>query len=221
MQRGPKPRRKVVIKWSRNFAYAIGLIATDGNLSPDERHINFTSKDLEQAQNFQKALGISYNIGRKSRGAGGPKKYFVVQFGDVFFYQFLNSIGLFRAKSKTIGKVNIPKKYFFDFLRGCFDGDGTVYSYWDPRWRSSFMFYLAFVSASRRHIDWLRAEIDSRLNVKGHITMIGIRVVSQLKYAKRESLKVFRKMYYSKSVLCLSRKKLKISKILAIVNKVL
>ena len=36
-------KNKVKIIWNNNFAYAIGVIATDGNLSPDLRHINITS----------------------------------------------------------------------------------------------------------------------------------------------------------------------------------
>ena len=35
------------MQWNHDFAYAIGLITTDGNLSPDGRHINLTSKDEE------------------------------------------------------------------------------------------------------------------------------------------------------------------------------
>gem|GEM_PF-6676481 len=42
-----KPLGKVKIQWSPEFAYVIGLLTTDGNLSPDGRHINFTSKDRE------------------------------------------------------------------------------------------------------------------------------------------------------------------------------
>ena len=76
-KRGPQPKGKVNIKWSAEFAYAIGLLVSDGNLSPDGRHINFTSKDLELIDIFQQSLGISMNIGRKSRGADKDKKYYV------------------------------------------------------------------------------------------------------------------------------------------------
>jgi len=51
-KRGVKPKGKVNIKWSPNFAYAIGLLVTDGNLSPDGYHLNLTSKDLEQIKNL-------------------------------------------------------------------------------------------------------------------------------------------------------------------------
>ncbi|MFA6340850.1 MAG: hypothetical protein WCX27_01225, partial [Candidatus Paceibacterota bacterium] len=188
MKRGVKPKNKVRIKWSSDFAYAIGLIATDGNLSPDGRHLCFTSKDIEQINNYQKALCIKCHIGRKSNGLQKEKKYYVIQFSDVNFYNFLLSIGITPAKSKTLGKIYVPSKYFFDFLRGCLDGDGTFYSYWDPRWRSSHMFYIEFVSASKKHVNWLRSELKNRIGVWGHITDDGEKLVCQLKYAKREAL---------------------------------
>ena len=56
-----KPLGKTKIKWSANFAYAIGLLTTDGNLSKDKRHISLTSKDLEQIENFQKALKVRHH----------------------------------------------------------------------------------------------------------------------------------------------------------------
>ena len=204
-----KPIGKVKIKWSPEFAYAIGLLVTDGNLSPDRRHINFTSKDLELIRKFQKSLRINLHIGRKSSGSHAHKKYYVIQIGDVLFYRFLLDIGLIPRKTKIIGAIKIPAKYFFDFLRGHFDGDGTFYSYWYSRWRSSFMFYTVFVSASKDHIDWLRGVIFDFVNIKGHITKSVKNSIFQLKYAKAESLKLLPNLYYNKEVICLSRKRLK------------
>ena len=80
------------------------------------------------------------------------------------------------------------------------------------------MFYTSFVSASEEHILWLRREISKRLKIHGHITG-GEKTVFQLKYAKAESLKLLRKMYHKKKVLSLSRKRLKIEKMLAIVGE--
>ena len=216
---GPKPKGKVKLRWSPNFAYAIGLMVSDGNLSPDGRHINFTSKDLEMIQLFQKSLGIEVHIGRKANSTSKEKSYFVTQFSDVLFYKFLMSIGLMPNKSKLIGEIKVPAKYFFDFLRGSFDGDGCTYSYWDKRWRSSFMFYTSFVSASPPHITWIREEIYKRIGIHGHVTMNGTHVLQQLKYAKADSLKLLRKMYYSRSAMCLSRKRLKIVKMLDTVGE--
>ncbi len=217
-KRGPKPKGKVKIKWSVNFAYAIGLLVTDGNLSSNGRHIIFTSKESDQIYNFMNCLHLKVKIGKTISGYDGNFSH-RVQFGDVIFYKFLESIGLHAKKSKTIGKVLIPEEYFFDFLRGCFDGDGTFYSYWDKRWKSSFMFYLEFISASKKHIDWLRKKLKDKLNVWGHIGKDGESSTFQLKYAKKEALEIIMKMYYDKKVMCLERKRLKIYKALKINHK--
>jgi len=209
-KRGPKPKGKVKVEWSPNFAYAIGLITTDGCLSKDGRHIDLTSAEREQLQNFLKALNITNRISVKS--ASETKMGLRVQIGDVTFYRFLLSIGLTPNKSKTIGKLAIPAEFFFDFLRGCLDGDGSFYSYWDPRWRSSFMFYIVLASASPTFIHWVREELRDRLGVVGHISRDGKGSTLQLKYAKKESLKIIKSVYYSDSVLCLSRKRKKIEK---------
>ncbi|MEK7095563.1 MAG: LAGLIDADG family homing endonuclease [Patescibacteria group bacterium] len=218
-KRGPKPRGKVKIKWSANFAYAIGLIATDGNLSPDNRHISFTSIDKEMVDNFQKALSISYDYCMKGSGSGSEKKYYVIQIGDVLFYKFLQSIGLTSNKSKTIGKIDVPQKYMRDFIRGSFDGDGCSYSYWDKRWKSSFMLYLEFISASKKHITWLQDTLRKEIEIKGHITKSKNQSCFQLKYAKNESVILFKYMYKNKESLFLTRKYLKIKKSLGIVKK--
>lgn len=204
-------------RWSPELAYAIGLMATDGCLSKDGRHFDFTSKDRVQLKTFLKCLGIRNKISKKV--SGYSKKFCPrIQFGDVVFYRFLLGVGLTPAKSKILGELDIPRKYFFDFLRGHLDGDGTFYSYYDPRWESSFMFYTVFISASRPHLDWIRQELHRLLKVRGHMTHDGNKSTHHLKYAKRESLRILKKMYYNSEVTCLKRKRLKIEKALRIIG---
>jgi hypothetical protein len=217
IKRGPKPKEKVKVRWSRAFAYGIGLLASDGNLSPDKRHINFTSKDKELIDLFQKAFNLDLHVGVKSRGRGLEKCYYVAQFSDVVFYDFLISIGLAPNKSKSIAALEIPRRYFFDFLRGSFDGDGSTYSYFDPRWKSSFMYYTVFASASRPHLEWLQENIRLHIGIVGHVTGAGrFNTAYQLKYAKFESGVLLAKMYAYKNALYLTRKKLKIDAMLRI-----
>ena len=213
-KRGPKPKGKVKIEWSPNFAYAIGLIASDGNLSSNGRHIVFVSKDSEQIENFLRALGIENHISRDNT------KIWRVQFSDVLFYRFLITIGLIPNKSKILRGIEVPEKYFFHFLRGVFDGDGSTYSYWDKRWRSSFMYYVCFASASPVFIEWLRIQIETSLLVKGHVTHSKGKNTGQLKYAKQDGLKLLRRMYAGpKASIHLSRKYLKIQQMLSIVGE--
>ena len=217
-KRGPKPKQRISEQWTPNLAYAIGLLATDGCLSSKGNHIDLTSKDVEQLKNFSTCLGIPLQIGEKYSGDG--KRSFRIQFKSVIFYNFLLSIGLTPVKSKTLGALKIPHKYFFHFLRGVFDGDGSTYSYWDPRWKSSFMFYVCFASASEEFLCWLQQTLRERLGVAGHVTMAAGHSTKQLKYAKRESLLILRRMYRSAPKgTYLSRKHLKIQRMLAIVGE--
>ena len=97
-----------------------------------------------------------------------------------------------------------------DFVRGCFDGDGTIYSYMDSRWANSHMFYISFASASKTFVNWFRNEICDIIGIHGHISTAQKRNFYQLRYAKAESLVLINKMYYNKQVPCLQRKKRKI-----------
>lgn len=216
-KRGPKPKGKVSTEWSRELAYAVGLITTDGSLSKDGRHLGLTSKDRQQVVNFRNCLGLSHiKIGRKASGTNEHKDYLTIQFGDVLFYQWLEKIGLTPNKSKTLGPLKIPDKYFFDFLRGCFDGDGTIYAYWDPRWHSSYMFYICFASASPRFLEWVQATVEHLSGVRGKIGAMGSARVQQLRFAKRETKILWERMYRSANVPCLHRKFVKAQKIFTI-----
>jgi hypothetical protein len=164
-----------------------------------------------------KALSINEITGLTKSGYTNNMA-FRVQFSDVLFYDFLGSIGLMPNKSKVIGRVVVQDPYFWHFLRGAFDGDGSTYSYFDPRFKSSFMFYTIFSSASEKYIQWLQGEIFARLGILGHITGKST-TIFQLKYAKADSLVLLRAMYPDRHVLCLSRKRLKIKETLRIIGQ--
>jgi hypothetical protein len=197
-----KPLGKVKIEWSQNFAYMIGLMASDGNLSSDGRHINFTSKDYDLAFTYKTILGIDNVIGRKTRAQEKEKKYFFVQFGDVLFYRFLVSIGLTPQKSKTIGKLDIPNQFFFDFLRGCIDGDGNIQTFKHPE-SKHLQLRVRLVSASRPFLEWIHQEI-MKYDIKGYMQIE--KTVFCLTFAMGASKKLLSKIYYKGFKYCLIRK---------------
>lgn len=193
------------IVWSPNFAYCIGLIASDGCLSKDNRHIDFTSKDYELAKIFRDILKPNVMIGQKLNGQGFSAHR--VQFGDVVLYDFLMGIGLTPNKSKTIGKLLIPDAYYADFLRGCFDGDGTSYGFWDRRWRSSFMYYLLLASASKPFLEWIREQNTRLFGLSEACIRDGANSRAySLAYAKQDSKILFSHLYYSNHIPYLQRK---------------
>ena len=125
------------------------------------------------------------------------------------------------AKSKTMGRLAVPDEYFFDFLRGVYDGDGHFYSYWDSRWKSSYMFYLSFIGASEDFLKWIKDTLERLAGVRTNIVFNKKSCVYQLRYAKRGSMEILRKMYYTPRVLHLKRKKHKIEKALQTVGEVI
>src|SRR3989344_9025133 len=190
--RDPKLKPIEPIQWSPNIAYVVGLIATDGCLYNDGRHINFTSKDLELINTLKGCLGLKNKISTKNSGFNKNNKCYFIQFGNVSFYKFLLNAGLTPAKSKTMGAITVPREYLPDLIRGLFDGDGSFYSYFDKRWKSSFLFYMTFVSASKRHLEWLREIIKRLVSIDGHSIDLPHSRVYQLKYAKKEAIKLIK-----------------------------
>lgn len=196
---------KADIRWTPNIAYAIGLITTDGNLSSDGRHITFVSKDIDLIKTFKLCLGLNNRITPKKSGYSN-KMYNKIQFGNVKFYRWLIKIGLMPDKTKVVAKVDIPDKYFPDFLRGHLDGDGCICVYQDPIYPNSQRLYTRFISASLPHIQWLQKRMSSLLKIKGYICQHA-RGTFELTYAKNESQTLLNVMYYNNIVPCLKRKR--------------
>lgn len=208
-------RNTLGFNWSEDLAYVVGLITTDGCLVNDGRHLSFTSKDIELVNIIAKVLSLTNKIGEKRGSYNKNLKYYQIQFGNVAFYRFLTSVGLTPNKTKTIGKLNVPREYFADFLRGHLDGDGCTYSYYDIRWKNSFMLYTSFLSASVEHLKWLKSEIEKECTAIGRISYAG-KSTFQLRYAKFDSLKIYSSIYHRKNVLCLKRKMVKFSQAVAV-----
>lgn len=201
-----RPAKLINTTWTHELAYAIGLLTSDGNLSPDGRHINLTSLDKEIVEYARAIFAIDNKIGRKSRGGSEIKKYYVLQFGSKQFYTFLLSIGLTPAKSKTIRSVDIPEMFFGDFMRGCFDGDGNIQESPHPE-SKHLQLRLRITSASPTFLEWLLAEHKRLWHIKGGwIYNDKKKSVGSLCFGKENSIKILRHMYQYKSEYYLRRK---------------
>lgn len=158
---------------------------------------------MDQLENFSAAMGREFRISKKYSGSNTPA--YRIQFSDVAYYDFLLSIGLTPAKSMTLASLKIPDKYYPDFLRGLFDGDGSCYEYIDKRWRSSYMYYITFTSASLSFIHFIQATNTRLLGTGAGGVRKGSRAYI-LAYAKKDALKLFLAMYHQTDIICLKRK---------------
>ncbi len=199
-----KRQNKVKIDWNPDFAYIIGVIASDGCLTKNNSYVSFNQKDRELIENVKEGLDLDNKISYyspKDRDVG----WYRFEFGDRNFCEFLNSIGIKNNKSTTIKKVEVPAQYLADFCRGLFDGDGSFFSYWDKRRPNTFRFTSTFASASKPFLTWLKSRLKESYSLTGSVVRKGDRVF-RISYEKKSTLKLFDVMYYSDDLLFLTRK---------------
>lgn len=212
-------------KWTSDIAYIVGLLVTDGNLSKDGRHINMRSSDKDLLETFKSCLRLKNKISQSFNNGYAKKPSYRLQFGDVRFYRWLVKVGLSPAKTYTIGEINIPDQFFRDFLRGHLDGDGSIVAYIDEynvykgRQYKNQRLLLKFISASENHIRWLYKRINSLQTTKGSLTSTSPKEENKvkmwsIKYAKMESIKLLRWIYYKDNLPKLQRKALSAEKII-------
>ena len=179
--RGPIPRRRaesIGIDWSPATAYAVGLMATDGNLSGRKGHLSLISKDVDQIETFRRCLRLEVPISQIRTATGIHHK---VLWCDRGLYDWFVGAGLTPAKSRTLGPLAVPDSVFRDFFRGCIDGDGSVLVYIDryhAARRPQYVYerlYVSLVSASLRFLDWIKASVGRMVCVGGAIHRSGPR----------------------------------------------
>lgn len=122
--RGNTPRyRKYFVNenifktWTKESAYLVGLILTDGNIG--EREFNIVSADIELLEKARKALGAEHPITKSNN-------CFRLRIGHKNMVNDLKQIGITERKSLIAKLPKIPDSFFFDFLRGYTDGDGMI-----------------------------------------------------------------------------------------------
>jgi hypothetical protein len=200
-------------EWSPELAYVVGLLTADGCLSPDGRHIDFTSKDRALVKTVRELLGLHrIKIGTK-KGNYKTSTSYRIQFGSVHFYDWLLSVGLMPNKSKCISALNIPNTHFADFTRGLFDGDGTLYHYKDKRWKHSTALYLEISSASYSFVVWLQHTLCRLYGITGSVRDLGKDRVYLVRFAKAETLQFLEIMYTNPCSPRLARKFTKAQKV--------
>ena len=201
-------RRTPAWNWTPEIAYAVGLVATDRNLSPSGRHVSVSSAEREVLQTFLRCVDRKAKIGhvKGSYGTHGLR----VQIGDVGLYRWLQSIGLTPRKSLTLGPIDAPDTVLGHLLRGLLDGDGSIIDCtYDGTGKAKGRRYrtllVRFNTASRDHAEWIRRRISKRYGLHGGLWCED--GMFQLTYAKRASRRLLPFLYPAADVPCILRKR--------------
>jgi predicted DNA-binding protein YlxM (UPF0122 family) len=129
--------------WSAAMAYVLGVIYTDGNLNPGRIRepwrskssstmpmISIAQKETELLEKVLKLMDCDSKLYfSKERIYGKIKAGALYQFNisNEKLYDDIVNLGLTPNKSLTMQFPNIPDEFVRHFIRGCWDGDGSVY----------------------------------------------------------------------------------------------
>lgn len=143
--------------WSSKMAYVLGIIYTDGSLHRARRMI-IGQKDPELLIKIKKLMDCNAELyfrpKKKYRDVVSGKLY-LLQINHGKIYDDLIKLGLSPDKSLTVQFPDITPKYVRHFIRGCWDGDGTVY--FEGR---DGQIKAKFVSGSLAFIEGILAELE-------------------------------------------------------------
>jgi len=202
-----------VIDWRPEFAYAMGLLATDGAIVRG-RTISFPSADRELVEPLLRCLGKKNAISEFRTKTGNIA--YRTQIGDVALCRWLPTIGIMPRKSLVLGRIDVPDALLVDLLRGLLDGDGSIINKRaradTKRSKTYYWEYLrtSFLSASRPHIVWLRDRIQAAFALEGYIAIARARdghtEMYTLRFGKRASLLLLPQIYADPDAPRLTRK---------------
>ena len=176
--------------WSQGMSYVLGLLFTDGcvqrNKNGKPTSIALSINDLSLLRKVRNLIGSNHKIYKLKQ-----KGLYSLSFARRKILDDLGSLGLVPNKSKIIKFPNVPDNYVRDFIRGCWDGDGSVFFQYKKKLLMTF-----YVSGSNDFTNTL----EDILNKKAHLTK---RVIYRrpggtsfyFKYAHKDSIKLFHYMY--------------------------
>jgi hypothetical protein len=118
--------KKFFKSWSPDMAYVLGVIYTDGCISQDLYRFMVAQKEPELLEKCLKLMGSDAMIVfTKKRGIAGAIYKFQVNGKGII--EDLLKLGLKPNKSLSLDFPKIPSACVKHFIRGCWDGDGSVY----------------------------------------------------------------------------------------------
>ncbi len=118
--------------WTEEMSYILGYIVADGCIykRKDRKNsyvLNITSKDRDHLRRINESLHSDYPISIKYNSQRMP--YSQIQISNLEICKDLMNLGILPRKTIHLEPINVRSKYFPDFVRGFFDGDGSVYIY--------------------------------------------------------------------------------------------
>ena len=177
-------------KWSTEMAYVLGLIITDGCISKTGT-VSLSMNDREILEKVKTVLGSAHKIEPSKH----QENLYIFHFARENMVNDLNKLGVIPKKSLKVTFPDVPQEYISEFIRGIFDGDGSVY--FDKR-SKNYPLRTSFHSGSKAFIEKLednliRLGMPKRRRISQQKTKNGI--YYGIRYGHENSSKLFNILY--------------------------
>jgi len=184
--------------WSPNMAYVLGFFAADGYMTENKRGAHFWNiqiTDKKLLEDIKETIDAEHKISIRPM-RGNKKPLHRLQIGSKEMFQDLLALGFKQGKTKSLVVPGIPARYFRDFVRGYFDGDGCVWMGYIHKDRQikTLTLRTIFTSCSKEFL----AEICRRLRLSfvfGGVLSKGKGNFYRLTISVSNSLKLYDFMY--------------------------
>ena len=196
--------------WTKNSAYILGFIFADGHLEDAAyirgKYLRITSTDFSIIKRIKETLNSTHKVVVIPASDNRKEKY-LLRIGSHKIYYDLESLSLHPRKSLTMRFPQIPIEFLSDFVRGYFDGDGTI-TFESMKNKPFNRVKIIFTSGSKDFLSALSGALEKYC--VGRLAKIyNSRRSYQLLYTSKEALMVLNFIYdglNEKEILYLDRK---------------
>ena len=194
-------------------SYILGFIAADGYVDDNTNNIKIFSNDLDILEKIKQAIEFTGDIRATLKGGfENSKEGYCIDFTSYNIRKALNKLGIHSKKSLTFNIIpqQIPDQLKRHFLRGYFDGDGSITAYQRTYIKNNKQYIYNKMICTIIATEPLIYKIIEEFKIEHYsISQSKTKELKYLQISAKNELKNFYKLLYENSNIYLNRKKQK------------
>lgn len=210
--------------WSKNMAYVLGFIASDGNVCNNRLKISVSRRDRDILEKIKEDLEYTGNIfDENSKCKDKEFQTSTLSITSKTLCEDLKNLNITENKSLTLDLEGvIPKNFRLDFIRGYFDGDGSIGFMYPSNSRGTksktAQIRFRICSGSKSILELIINEFERQGIKKVNIHSRKDKNLHDIEYSTKSASKIYEMLYYDGAIF-LDRKKNKFDEIIAMRNE--
>lgn len=173
-----KPKNEIFFTvWSSQMAYVLGFFIADGCVfsnSRGARYVAFYSTDRDIILQIRDLICPQHSITVRPIKKRMRQTSFTLQIGSKKMVTHLASLGIGSNKSKRVAFPQVPRSFLSHFVRGYFDGDGSIFVGYCARFGRSLKALVVlsrFTSGSKKFLEVLQRQLFNIIQSRGSLSL--------------------------------------------------